>query len=402
MATESQEAAPSVAAMPDGGFAARPRYRRPELDVLRFVAFFFVLLHHMVPLGLGRLSSLLPDNLTPIIVALNRCFGFGLTLFFVLSAFLISELLTRERDVGRGISATRFYKRRILRVWPLYYFCLFIGLAIALLSRSGSQDVIRIAAFAVFMGAWDAGIHGWLQNPIAPLWSISLEEQFYFFAPWLFRYLRRGNLIFLGVLVIVCSSCCVFYMGQSRAEDYSVWASPAVQSQAFAAGMIYCLVLNRKIPRLSSWKRVFLAAGSLVLWFVAAYSLHVRYFVPAANPGGVKLMLGYWLGSGGAVLMLAGTLGSNPKLFPSWTLYLGRISYGLYAFHGFAVYLVDRILGQVINRVHLPAVALKFVPVIIIDIVLASASYRFLEKPFLAKKRRLAAISTEPECSSNG
>ena len=91
------------------------RYYRPELDVLRFFAFMFVFITHR-------------NDLAPIDPAAHPWFHaftmtgvYGVPVFFLLSAFLITELLERERKLTGRINARAFYIRRILRIWPLYF-----------------------------------------------------------------------------------------------------------------------------------------------------------------------------------------------------------------------------------------------------------------------------------------
>jgi peptidoglycan/LPS O-acetylase OafA/YrhL len=84
------------------------RFYRPELDVVRLIAFLSVFLHHSAPrIEAGHKS---------IIVSVVNAAGFGLCLFFVLSAFLITTLLLREYESTGDIHLAQFYKRRALRI----------------------------------------------------------------------------------------------------------------------------------------------------------------------------------------------------------------------------------------------------------------------------------------------
>jgi peptidoglycan/LPS O-acetylase OafA/YrhL len=87
------------------------RFYLPELDSLRFFAFLGVFIAHVSPI-----SSLRPLYALPIFAA-----GFGVDLFFTLSAFLITELLMREKERFGSLNVGAFYTRRILRIWPLYF-----------------------------------------------------------------------------------------------------------------------------------------------------------------------------------------------------------------------------------------------------------------------------------------
>src|ERR1019366_7648286 len=100
-----------------GTVKAAGRFYRPELDALRFFAFLAVFLHHGPSYGLFDLVT--------------RAGGFGLSMFFLLSAYLITELLFREREQTGTIAWKLFFTRRALRIWPLYYAALAGGFFIS-------------------------------------------------------------------------------------------------------------------------------------------------------------------------------------------------------------------------------------------------------------------------------
>ena len=99
------------------------RYYRPELDVLRFIAFLIVFIVHRM--------DFIPIDPAQHYWLYNICLlgNFGVPVFFLLSAFLITELLFRESDETGKIQVKSFYIRRILRIWPLY-FLVFFGLVL--------------------------------------------------------------------------------------------------------------------------------------------------------------------------------------------------------------------------------------------------------------------------------
>jgi peptidoglycan/LPS O-acetylase OafA/YrhL len=122
---------------------ASTRFYRPELDALRFFAFLAVLVHH------GPSS-------TGIFNLASHAGGFGLSMFFLLSAYLITELLFREREQTGTIAWRLFFTRRALRIWPLYYAALAAAFFIARIpphrfwiSRAG------IAGMSFFMVNWE-------------------------------------------------------------------------------------------------------------------------------------------------------------------------------------------------------------------------------------------------------
>jgi hypothetical protein len=133
------------------------RFYRPELDVVRFIAFFLVFRHHSLPIGLDSRTAALPHGLAQGVITVGLSSSFGLSLFFTLSAYLICELLLREREATGVVQAKQFYIRRILRIWPLYFAGLAIGLAFALIS-GGNPDALPWAAWsAIMLGNWFVG-----------------------------------------------------------------------------------------------------------------------------------------------------------------------------------------------------------------------------------------------------
>src|SRR3981081_108514 len=98
---------------------ASERYYRPELDVLRFFAFLSVFLFHGLPSVVVANHTGWSRRAATIAADFKSAGRFGVCLFFVLSSFLITELLMRERCSTGTVHIKAFYVRRILRIWPL-------------------------------------------------------------------------------------------------------------------------------------------------------------------------------------------------------------------------------------------------------------------------------------------
>ena len=385
------------------GGRSETQFYRPELDVVRFLAFLFVFLYHIMPdrddprvaRALGAHSHLL--------AAFSSACGFGLSLFFTLSAFLICELLLRERRAIGTVLLKQFYIRRILRIWPLYYFCLALGILAAAIIPGHQGEIARLSWFAVFLGAWHLALHGSFANPCVPLWSISVEEQFYLFAPWAVKFLNRSTLYVFCALLLLVSNGRLYYLGSVSASDSRIWFDSLVHFECFAAGILLSLALNRRLPEFSLGIRAALFSIAFGLWFCGPYFLNSR-FVEAENPGAWPLIGGYALAALGSVLMLLAFLGCKAKLLPGWAIYLGRISFGLYVYHEFAIR-----LAQFLHLGHLATMAIPNYLVRIslsggldlglsvgLTILMAGISYRYIETPFLRVKKRHAVIRSQP------
>jgi peptidoglycan/LPS O-acetylase OafA/YrhL len=103
-------------------------FYRPELDVLRFFAFFAVFLTHSLTHSADTWVSYgLPRSLGMLLAAVAGAGAFGVSLFFMLSAYLITTLLLGEKQTTNDVHLRSFYFRRILRIWPLYFFMLAVA-----------------------------------------------------------------------------------------------------------------------------------------------------------------------------------------------------------------------------------------------------------------------------------
>ena len=106
------------------------RFYLPELDVLRFFAFFAVFLCHVAPDGPAFYDS------HGALGRLGASGAFGVDLFFTLSGYLLTSLLLREREQSGDVNLRAFYARRTLRIWPLYYFSLALAFLLTRIPES--------------------------------------------------------------------------------------------------------------------------------------------------------------------------------------------------------------------------------------------------------------------------
>jgi peptidoglycan/LPS O-acetylase OafA/YrhL len=369
------------------------RFYRPELDVVRFLAFLFIFLAHNLPRSsTPRVDSLLGAFSRVFCAAANACV-FGVSLFFSLSAFLICELLLRERSTIGTVSVKRFYIRRILRIWPLYYVGLALGVLFAFTPFGNRSELASMGWYALFMGAWQAAMHGLLSNPMFVLWSVSVEEQFYLFVPWLVRCFSRKALLGFCIAIVFASNLWIYRLSTRGADGDRIWVDSIAQFQCFATGILVCLVLNGRIPRIATWLRLFLMASSAACWIFAKYGPMQGDF--HSQPLSWPYFSGYLLASFGSAMILVAFLGIDPKLLPRWAVSLGRISFGLYVFH---------VLAQVLVLSALQSAAFPWFPMSVfricaifgLSVLMANLSYRYFETPFLRLKTRLAVIESRP------
>ena len=303
--------------------------------------------------------------------------GLGVVLFFVLSSYLITELLLREYEQRGTLDVKSFYIRRALRIWPLYFtFVIVLYLVIPQQSVYAIKTNFFIPMM-LFVGNWACVItHGMGASVTGPLWSISVEEQFYIAWPLIIskvgvKHLKR---ICLGLLVV--SNVTRVIMEKKGAGFIAFWCSTVTWFDAIAAGALLAIFLRGGVPRWSFVTRLALSFGGLAVWL-----LSIRFHDRLIYPDIAYFPLVVF----GSCLILLGVLGSNLR-FPI-LVYLGRISYGLYVFHAAALALASLVF---VNYSLLHALA-----GLVITLMMGSVSYAVLEQPFLRLKKRFTYVTSE-------
>ncbi|MGA9564520.1 MAG: acyltransferase, partial [Candidatus Korobacteraceae bacterium] len=205
------------------------RFYHPELDVLRFFAFLMVFLHHAFPHDPAFWTKLgVPSFLARIVAGIGATGAFGVSVFFVLSSYLITELLLREKELMGTLDVRSFYIRRILRIWPLYF--AFLALAVVLQWIVPGQHVTLRAGlwFSLLAGNWFIVFHGFPSSVIFPLWSVSIEEQFYITWPAVVRRVSETGMLIIAGLLLVVATTARIYLGVHHVGESDIWCNTFV------------------------------------------------------------------------------------------------------------------------------------------------------------------------------
>jgi peptidoglycan/LPS O-acetylase OafA/YrhL len=382
--------APAAGQLPS---AVKPRsFYRPELDALRFFACFAVFAHHV-----GSMRKFLTTNrfAHPVFQA----GGFGVCLFFLLSAYLITELLWKERDKSGSIHLRSFYVRRILRIWPLYFFCILLYIVLTPFYPRFPGHGGALISLVVMGGNWYFAAFGWPNYALAPMWSISVEEQFYLVVPTIAKLGGKRAVWIASILFLIASQVTLAWLGHRHATATpTIAANSFVQFAFFAGGSILALVLKNRAVDLPGIARWGLFVAGAAAWCIAAGPLKVLGVpgnLDAESAAG--MCLGYALVLAGCLLIFFSFYNLDRRWIPGWAVYLGKISFGLYLFHGFALEASQNsVVTPFIERLKhkLPVADILFEAAC--TVLLASLSYRFLETPFLRLKDRFAVVHSRP------
>lgn len=348
--------------------------RIPCLDGLRAASIVLVLFAH------ARRTLPFYDQIPD---ALLKMFGngtLGVMMFFAISGYLITTLLIREREREGRIDLPSFYQRRILRIFPAFYAYL---LVVGLLALAGVIDLglgrwLSAATFTrnyAFLWADDgANPDKWF---VGHFWTLSLEEQFYLLwpitlamiGPLTSRKVAAGALLAIPLLRIASY---VFFPATRDGLAFMLHTS----ADAVAMGCL--LALAEKEPRveklLSSLKGSHAAVAALFLFAVTP-------FLRSSFGGAYWMTVGQTLESLCLVLIIAwairnadsvgGRVLQNPVI-----VRVGVLSYSLYLWQ--QLFLTQH------NETWTGLFPINFV----MCYIAAELSYRFIEKPFLAMRRR--------------
>jgi peptidoglycan/LPS O-acetylase OafA/YrhL len=316
----------------------------------------------------------------------------GVDVFFVLSGFLITVLLLEEWDETGSVSLSLFYRRRALRLLPALTAGLAVFLALSFLTfvlgdAKGLRSLHESLESALFGATYLANIvqawNGWGAPGVRHLWSLAAEEQFYVVWPVTLLVLLRARVarrsIVIGLLAAIAAIAAHrLELSLAGARSLRLLLAPDTTFDLILTGCALGVAWNANIlPRLLDSERF-----RKVLTPAAVY---VILFALVATPWRSRALYDGLLVAvelSAAVVLL--TAISDPAswiaraLSRRWLVYVGRISYGLYVWHLIVMWGTPYVPGFV-------GVALSF--------GVAALSYRYLELPFLRRRRRRAAAT---------
>lgn len=340
----------------------------PSLDGLRAVAFGIVFFSHV------GLADLFPG-------------GFGVTIFFFLSGFLITTLMRLEAEARGGVSMKQFYLRRVLRILPPMYIAILLAVVLGVVvhaplsARALAAQILHFTNYHLAFGGEGRALG------TDVLWSLSVEEHFYLMFPLAYVALRRfvqapGKQA--AILLAACGALLawrvVLVLVLRAPPEYTMYATDA-RIDSILFGCVLALYRNPALPGPqfpAFWVWVTLPIGLVVLGVsIAARDVVFRETVRYTLQGAAL-----------APVFVAAI--RFPKALPfrilntSLVRWLGVLSYGLYLVHLPIIGALRKTFEWSEGRFTVAA--------LVASIAVASALYYAVEKPCAKLRKRLSRV----------
>lgn len=354
----------------------------PGLNGLRAIAAIAVVLSHITlylkEFGLdpGILGSIQNGELHGLPLA-----GYGVSIFFVLSGFLITYLLQAEKDV-HPIDIKKFYLRRILRIWPLYY--LYLAACIITILSQGMDLNIKSMFLYIFYAANIPFVLGTALPFVSHYWSLGVEEQFYLFWPW---FNKKINSIIKPILVLIiilvgAKLALHFLYPDSLAESFiHVTRFHCMMIGALGAVLykqnhkLFLQITDNKISQICCWT---------IILLLAVNKFHVASVIDNEIISVVALFLII-----GQIRIKNRVINLENNVFD----FLGKISYGIYVIHPLLIFFSPGVLNLI--DIGTPyKYFIVYLSILGVTIFIAYLSYTYFEKVFLNFKKKFVVVDS--------
>lgn len=314
--------------------------------------------------------------------------SFGVTMFFTLSGFLITYLLLKEFEKTGDIDVKKFYMRRVLRIWPLYYFYIIIIVLVNGVSQIHWPILFYLLMIPNFKNSFTGIVSTVLGSQkvthmMGHYWSLGVEEQFYAFWPWIVKKSKHLLLILilipvgyvllkLGLRIFKAPYNILVFVNYTR---FGCLALGGLGAYLFYYHKEQLQVFNQKWIEIAAW-----------LFFV----------VVAFNKFHITSIIDHEIVSFFTLIIIFNQVNNSNKLVSlenSVFDYLGKISFGLYVYNPLVIYVVSLVFSKIVIGDELKIISIyALVPLAIIGI--AHLSYYYFEKRFLKMKTKYTTVQS--------
>jgi peptidoglycan/LPS O-acetylase OafA/YrhL len=364
--------------------------RLSQLDGIRGLAVAAVLITHLGDLSVVGIAK------TAATSAMHRLLKpgwMGVDIFFVLSGFLITSIILKERSRPNFWSS--FYMRRAFRILPAFLTVYVVTLLATHFFSAQTPITASYLLMSIFFLANWTVLTGNQLELLFHIWSLAVEEQFYFLWPQAAKRLKNATLFQVALFLAVASECCRIVLTMAHVTPYVLYEITPTRLDGICVGS--ALAAGVTLPRVERflsrwWKRIALTAAVLLIGLFAAFRGDLNpfrmssqiYAIPAVVVLTAMLIFGAVESTLPAVL---------DRFFSNGVMtYLGRRSYGLYLIHDPIRVAVSnsRESGSLSSLPRTFGVNLLLaVGVAAVSLILTELSWRLIESPAQDLRRRL-------------
>jgi peptidoglycan/LPS O-acetylase OafA/YrhL len=373
---------------------SKPEVFFPNLDGLRFFCFLSVFLFHSFHTEFDHIKESSIYFFAKSFLFKNG--NLGVNFFFVLSGFLITYLLLKEKGFYGKISVINFWKRRILRIWPLFFACVFFGFIIfpflKMLMGQIPNESATVFYYVTFLNNFDLLKNGLPDaSVLGVLWSVAIEEQFYFVWPLVLTILPTSSYKYFFLLIVLTTLLFRAFFDNPMYNEYHTLSCIGDMT----VGGIGALIVDRtdaakRIERVNRGYIFVLYAVVILVFLFRDYFLLSHYPIRVVERILIAIVF--------LMVILEQTYAKN-SLFKLGNLKviskLGTISYGLYCLHFIGILITTNTFKIFHwNTKIWQVMILETGFALMVTIILATVSYRYFELPFLKHKHKLSFIRT--------
>ncbi len=311
--------------------------------------------------------------------------GIGVEIFFFISGFLITYILIAEKKRNGKISIFKFFIRRGLRIWPLYFLLLTLG---PFLTYWMDKPSIEYAPHIFFYSNfYFIKIQSW-PYPFAHFWSIALEEQFYLVWPFIISFFKIKNLHYIFGGLILFSVFFRYWVFTNNFLSWNLYLNTLSRMDTLIIGSWVALLYSKynfvlNIPNyilitLGVILIIYLSIEPYALWETLSKALFKKYI---------------YISLYGTIIIALITKPKikKPNKIYNFFSYLGKISYGIYMFHNIIIIIV---IKKILINNQIYSWTIYWIVYIFMTLILAIISFEFFEKQFLKFKDRFTIIKT--------
>ncbi len=312
---------------------------------------------------------------------------FCVTIFFTLSGFLITYLLLNEKETG-SISVKKFYARRILRIWPLYYSYMALAvLSILLFDRHALPGSI---GYYIFFAPNIPMVFDTTLPYLIHYWSLGVEEQFYIFYPLIVKRSKHlGRTIGIFSLLIIGVRIFLFAI---KPEGEPTLALSFLLFNRFDCIAIGCLGAIAYFQKTKIMNVIYSKSVQLISWTAIVLFAFGMYTIPTAISHQVISIFTIII-----ILNVSTNTATIISLENKFFDFFGRISYGMYVIHPLVIIYLSKIYAKIIFPSDKLKIASLYVLIPSLTVLSAYLSYELLEKRFIRMKKQYTIVSNSAE-----